>query len=82
MTVKRKEKVKRFKPKRTLAMTRLGKNKSRMKRDDRYPRLIFRVGDELLSKIAREIDTSGMSTSQIAKKALSEYFERKKEVAN
>jgi len=82
MKVERKGKAKHFKPKRTLAMTRLGKNKSRMKRDDRYPRLIFRVGDELLGKIAREIDTSGMSTSQIAKKALSEYFERKKEVAS
>jgi len=77
MTVKRKEKVKRFKPKRTLAMTRLGKNKSRMKHADRYPRIIFRVGDELLEKIAREINTSGMSTSEIAKRALDEYFAKR-----
>jgi len=64
------------KPKRTLSMKRLGKNKSRMKHGDRYPRVNFRVSDELLEKIAREIDTSGMSTSEIAKRALSEYFER------
>jgi len=77
MTVKRKEKVKRFKPRTTLAMTRLGKNKSRMKHADRYPRVIFRIGDELLSKIAREINKSGMSTSEIAKKALDEYFAKR-----
>jgi len=77
MTVKRKEKVKRFKPRTTLAMTRLGKNKSRMKHADRYPRIIFRIGDELLEKIAREINTSGMSTSEIAKRALDEYFAKR-----
>jgi len=64
------------KPKRTLAMKRLGKNKGRMKHGDKYPRINFRIGDDLLEKIAREIDTSGMSTSEIAKRALSEYFER------
>jgi len=77
MTVKRKEKVKRFKPRTTLAMTRLGKNKSRMKHAERYPRVIFRVGDELLEKIAREINKSGLSTSEIAKKALNEYFAKR-----
>ncbi len=77
MTVKRKEKVKRFKPRTTLAMTRLGKNKSRMKHADRYPRVIFRIGDELLSKIAREINKSGMSTSEITKKALNDYFAKR-----
>jgi len=65
------------KAKRTLSMKRLGKNKSRMKHGDRYPRVNFRIGDELLGRIAREIDTSGMSTSQIAKKALSEYFAKR-----
>jgi len=65
------------KPKRMLAMKRLGKNKSRMKHGDRYPRVNFRVGDELLGKIAREIDSSGMSTSEIAKKALDEYFAKR-----
>ena len=77
MILKRKEKVKRFKPKRTLAMTRLGKNKSRMKHADRYPRVIFRIGDALLEKIAREINKSGLNTSEIAKKALDDYFAKR-----
>ncbi len=77
MKVERKGRVKRFKAKRTLAMTRLGKNKSRMKHADRYPRVIFRIGDDLLEKIAREINKSGMSTSEIAKKALDEYFAKR-----
>jgi len=45
--------------------------------NDRYPRVIFRVGDELLEKIAREINKSGLSTSEIAKKALNEYFAKR-----
>jgi len=65
------------KPKRTLAMKRLGKNKSRMKHGDRYPRLNFRIGDELLSKIEEEIKRTGMNTSEVAKKALDEYFAKR-----
>jgi len=77
MKVKREGKVKRFKAKRMLAMTRLGKNKSRMKHGDRYPRVHFRIGDELLGRIAKEIDRTGLNTSEIAKKALDEYFAKR-----
>jgi len=82
MTTKRKEKVKRFRPKVMTAMTRIGEDRSKMKHDERYPRLNFRISDELLAKIKREIKRTGMNTSEIAKRALDEYFERKKEVAN
>jgi len=77
MTTKRKEKVKRFRPKVMTAMTRIGEDRSKMKHDERYPRLNFRIGDELLEKIEKEIKRTGMSTSEIAKKALNEYFAKK-----
>jgi len=77
MTVKRKEKVKAL-----TAMKRIGMDRSKMKDGDRYPKLQLRIGDELLSKIEKEIKRTGMNTSEIAKRALDEYFERKKEVAN
>jgi len=77
MTTKRKEKVKRFRPKVMTAMTRIGEDRSKMKHDERYPRLNFRISDELLEKIAREINKSGMSTSEIARKALDEYFAKR-----
>jgi len=77
MTTKRKEKVKRFRPKVMTAMTRIGEDRSKMKHDERYPRLNFRISDELLEKIAREINKSGLNTSEIAKKALNEYFAKR-----
>jgi len=77
MTTKRKEKVKRFRPKVMTAMTRIGEDRSKMKHDERYPRLNFRISDELLEKIAREIDKSGLSTSEIARRALNEYFAKR-----
>jgi len=58
------------------AMRRIGMDRSRMKDGDRWPRINFRVGDELLSKIEEEIKRTGMNTSEIAKKALDEYFKR------
>ena len=54
----------------------IGEDKSRMKYSDRYPRLIIRIGDELLEEMEKEIKKSGMNSSEITKKALSEYFER------
>ncbi len=75
MTVKRKEKVKRFKV--MTAMKRIGMDRSKMKHGDRYPKLQLRVGDELLSKIEKEINKTGMNTSEIAKKALDEYFAKR-----
>lgn len=66
---------------RLVAMGRIGKDKSKMKFSDRYPKLQLRVGDDLLLKIKKEIDKSGMNTSEILMKALSEYFERSR-VAN
>jgi len=54
----------------------IGKDKSEMKYSDRYPRLIIRIGDELLGEMEKEIKKSGMNSSEITKKALSEYFER------
>jgi len=75
MTVKRKGKAKRFKP--MTAMRRIGMDRSRMKHGDRYPRVNFRVGDELLAKIEKEINKSGLNTSEIAKKALDEYFAKR-----
>ncbi len=58
----------------------IGEDKSRMKYSDRYPRLIIRIGDELLGEMEKEIKKSGMNSSEITKKALSEYFERSKVV--
>ena len=65
-----------FTPRRLIAMGRVGRDKSRMKYSDRYPRLIIRIGDELLGEMEKEIKKSGMNSSEITKKALSEYFER------
>jgi len=75
MKVKRKGKAKRFKP--MTAMRRIGMDRSGMKHGDKYPRVNFRIGDELLGKIAKEIDRTGMSTSEIAKRALDEYFAKR-----
>jgi len=75
---KREGRVQRSGSGRLVAMRRIGKDKSKMKFSDRYPKLQLRIGDEMLFKLAKEIDKSGMSTSGIVKKALSEYFERSK----
>jgi len=75
MTVKRKGRVKRFKV--MTAMTRIGMDRSKMKHGARYPKLQMRIGDELLSKIEKEINKTGMNTSEIAKKALNEYFAKR-----
>ncbi len=77
MTVKRKEKVKRFRPKVMTAMKRIGMDRSKMKHGDRYPKLQLRVGDELLGRIEKEIKRTGMNTSEIAKKALDDYFAKR-----
>jgi len=66
----------RVRARRLVAMRRIGKDKSGMKYSDRYPRLIIRIGDELLGEMEKEIKKSGMNSSEITKKALSEYFER------
>jgi len=71
-----------YKPSRMTAMKWIGKDRSKMKHGDRYPRVNFRIGDDLLGKIAKEIDRSGMSTSEIAKKALSEYLDRREQLEN
>jgi len=71
-----------FTPGRLVAMGRIGKDKSKMKHYDRYPKLQLRIRDELLFKIEKEIEASGMNTSQILTKALNEYFERSKELEN
>ena len=73
MTVKRGEKVKAL-----TAMTRIGMDRSKMKDGDRWPRVNFRVGDELLAKIEKEIKRTGMNTSEIAKRALNDYFATKR----
>jgi len=59
------------------SMRRIGMDRSTMKHGDRYPRVNFRVGDDLLSKIEKEIEKTGLSTSEIAKKALDEYFAKR-----
>jgi len=68
-------------PIQTAWVERVGRDKSRMKYSDRYPRLIIRIGDELLGEMEKEIKKSGMNSSEITKKVLSEYFERSR-VAN
>jgi len=65
------------KAKRLVAMRRIGKDKSKMKFSDRYPKLQLRIGDELLFKVEKEIDKSGMNTSEILTKALSEYLDKR-----
>jgi len=76
MKVKRKGKAKRFKL--MTAMRRIGMDRSGMKHGDKYPRVNFRIGDELLSKIEKEIERTGMNTSEIAKRALNDYFATKR----
>ncbi|MDA2918630.1 ribbon-helix-helix domain-containing protein [Desulfobacterota bacterium AH_259_B03_O07] len=68
--------VRRLRARRLRAMRRIGKDRTKMKHSDRYPKLQLRIGDDLLGKLEKEIDRSGMSTSEILKKALSEYFDR------
>jgi len=58
------------------AMKRLGKDTSKMKFSSRYPKLQLRIGEELLTKLEKEIDESGMNTSEILREALRSYFER------
>jgi len=70
---------KKTKARRLVAMRRIGKDRTKMKHYDRYPKLQLRIRDELLLKIEKEIVKSGMNTSEILTKALSEYFERSKE---
>ena len=68
---------KRTRARRLVAMRRIGIDRSKMKHGDRYPRVNFRIEDDLLGRIAKEIDKSGMSISEIAKKALSEYLDKR-----
>jgi len=60
-----------------VAMKRIGKDKSKMKYEQRYPRLIIRVKDELLGKLEKEIDRSQMNASDITRKALNEYLDKR-----
>ena len=64
---------------RLVAMRRIGEDKSKMKYGERYPRLIIRIKDDLLGKLEKEIDKSQMNASDIVRKALSEYFDRKED---
>jgi len=70
---------KKTKARRLVSMRRIGKDRSNMKHLDRYPKLQLRIGDELLFKVEKEIDKSGMNTSEILTKALSEYLDKRKE---
>ena len=67
---------------RLVAMRRIGKDKSKMKYEQRYPRLIIRIKDDLLGLLEKEIDRSQMNASDIARKALSEYLDRSKQREN
>jgi len=58
------------------AMRRIGKDTSKMKFSSRYPKLQLRIGNELLTKLEKEINESGMTTSEILREALRSYFER------
>jgi len=58
------------------AMKRVGQDKSKMKFSSRYPKLQLRIGEELLTKLEKEINESGMTTSEILREALRSYFER------
>jgi len=78
MKVKRsKERVKHVGVRRMTAMRRIGQDRSKMKHGDRYPRVNFRIGDDLLERIAKEIEKSGMTTSEIMKQALNEFFAKR-----
>jgi len=68
---------KKTKARRLVAMRRIGKDRTKMKHYDRYPKLQMRIRDELLLKIEKEIEKSGMNTSEITKKALSEYLDKR-----
>jgi len=70
---------KKIRARRLVAMRRIGKDKSKMKFSDRYPKLQLRIGDELLFKVEKEIDKSGMNTSEILTKALSEYLDKREQ---
>jgi len=59
------------------AMKSIGQDRSKMKHGDRWPRVNFRIGDDLLMKIAKEVEKTGMNTSEITKQALSEYFAKR-----
>jgi len=69
-------------PARLVSMGMVGKDRSKMRFSHRYPKLQLRIGDELLFKIEKEIDRSGMNTSEILTKALNYYFERSKTLEN
>jgi len=76
--MRRKETKERRKGKHVLtAMKRVGQDRTEMTHSERWPRVHFRIGDELLGQIAKEIEKTGMNTSEIAKKALSEYFAKR-----
>jgi len=74
--------VKHLKGRRLVSMGKIWKDRSKMSHLHRYPKLQLRVGDELLFKIKKEVDKSGMTTSGILKKALSEYFDKRGRVEN
>jgi len=79
-TVEREGKGEGFKPGSLLvSMGKIGKDRTKMKHSHRYPKLQMRIGDELLLKIEKEIDRSGMNTSEIVKQALTDYLHRRKE---
>jgi len=59
------------------AMRRVGQDRTKMANSERWPRINFRIGDELLGQIAKEIEKTGMNTSEITKQALSEYFAKR-----
>lgn len=75
----REEKGRVFKPVRLVAMGRIGKDRSKMKYGQRYPRLILRIKDDLLGKLEKEINRSQMNASDIARKALSEYLNKREQ---
>jgi len=67
---------------RLVAMRRIGKDKSKMKYEQRYPRLIIRIKDDLLGLLEKEIDRSQMNASDIARKALIEYLDKREQLEN
>jgi len=67
---------------RLVSMGMAGKDRSKMRFSHRYPKLQLRIGDELLFKIEKEIDRSGMNTSEILTKALSEYLDKREQLEN
>ena len=76
--MRRKETKERRKGKHVLtSMRSIGQDRSKMKPGVRWPKLQLRVGLELLERIEKEIEKSGMNTSEIAKKALNEYLDKR-----